>query len=179
MLSSTHLSSVGGADDQYIVNALGLTATSGHTVDDDVLLLGDKILDHIYPISINLCGGERDVLDTACLEVFRPTPDGQLNHKSQSCDVPGRSITCRSCRSLPEIYYVSISQPAKGEHTLMTTVFIVYSGQSSHESNLCASVRCRKPSLVLSRQHSPSFSVAYLTTPSTSSRLASSPASLI
>jgi len=51
MFSSTHLSSVGGAVDEHMVKVHGLTATSRHTVDDDVLLLGDKILDHIYTVS--------------------------------------------------------------------------------------------------------------------------------
>ena len=66
MFSSTHLSSVGGAVDEHMVKVHGLTATSGHAVNNDVLLLGDKFLDHIYPISIYICGGERYLLDTAC-----------------------------------------------------------------------------------------------------------------
>lgn len=64
MLSSTHLSSVGGAVDERMVKVHGLTATSRHTVNDDVLLLGDELLDHVYRISIY--SGGRYLLDTAC-----------------------------------------------------------------------------------------------------------------
>ena len=59
MFSSTHLSSVGGAVDQHLYQAAELTATSRHTVDDNILLLGDEFLDHIYLTSIYICGGER------------------------------------------------------------------------------------------------------------------------
>ena len=58
MFSSTHLSSVGGAVDQHLYQAAELTATSRHTVDDNILLLGDEFLDDIYPISIYICGGK-------------------------------------------------------------------------------------------------------------------------
>ena len=58
MLSSTHLSSFGGAVDEHMVKVHGLTATGGHTVNNDVLLLGDEFLDDIYPISIYICGGK-------------------------------------------------------------------------------------------------------------------------
>jgi hypothetical protein len=77
--------------------AQGLTTTSRHTMNDDILLLGDEFLDQVYTVSLDICGSTRDLLDTACWDVFRPTPNDQLINTFSSSDLPGRSITCRSC----------------------------------------------------------------------------------
>ena len=52
ILSSTHLSSVGGANGQHLYKAHGLTAPSGHTVNDNILILGDELLDHVYSSAV-------------------------------------------------------------------------------------------------------------------------------